>query len=84
VLATHADFFAFDQGILERAASVISIVIVGALFVFAKIYGGNGRRDNWLTRPILSARNGRVEFFPKRWDPAYGPRPEPTPVIGHA
>jgi hypothetical protein len=62
-------------------ASVIFIVIVAALFVFLKLYGRNGRRDNWLTRPIMSGRNGRVEFFPKRWDPSEGPRPERTPVI---
>lgn len=58
-------------------ASWIFIVIVAALFVFLKLYGRNGRRDNWLTRPIMSNRNGRVEFFPKRWDASDGPRPEP-------
>jgi hypothetical protein len=62
-------------------ASVIFIVIVGGLFVFLKLYGRNGRRDNWLTRPIMSARSGWVEFFPKRCDPSDGPRPEPTRVI---
>jgi hypothetical protein len=60
--------------------SVIFIMVVAALFVFALLYGRNGRRDNWLTRPIISSRNGRVEFFPKRWDPSNGPRPEPTPA----
>jgi hypothetical protein len=62
-------------------ASVIFIVTVAALFVFVKLYGRDGRRDNWLTRPIMSARNGRVEFFPKRWDPSDGPRRDRTPVI---
>jgi len=62
-------------------ASVIFIVIVAALFVFLKLYGRNGRRDNWLTRPIMSGRNGRVKFFPKRWDSSDGPRPEPTSAI---
>jgi hypothetical protein len=59
---------------------VIFIVVVAALFVFVLLYGRNGRRDNWLTRPIMSSRNGRVDFFPKRWDPSDGPRPEPTPA----
>jgi hypothetical protein len=62
-------------------AAVIFIVIVAALFAFVTLYGRNGRRDNWLTRPIMSARNGRVEFFPKRWDPSDGPRPEPAATI---
>jgi len=66
---------------LGVVASVIFIVIVAALFVFLKLYGRNGRRDNWLTRPIMSGRNGRVEFFPKRWDPSDGPKPEATPTI---
>ena len=59
---------------------MIFIVIVAALFVSVLLYGRNGRRDNWLTRPIFSSRNGRVEFFPKRWDPSDGPRPEPAPT----
>ena len=66
---------------LGVVASVIFIVIVAALFVFLTLYGRNGRRDNWLTRPIMSGRNGRVEFFPKRWDPSDGPKPEATPTI---
>jgi hypothetical protein len=58
--------------------SVIFIVIVAVLFVFVLLYGRNGRRDNWLTRPIISNRNGRVVFFPKRWDPSDGLRREPS------
>jgi hypothetical protein len=58
--------------------SVIFILIVAALFVFVLLYVRNGRRDNWLTRPIISNRNGRLEFFPKRRDPSDGPRPEPS------
>ena len=58
--------------------SVIFIVIVAALCIFLVLYGRNGRHDNCLTRPIISSRNGRVEFFPKRWDPSEGPRRDPS------
>lgn len=55
--------------------SVIFIVVVGVLFVFLLLYGRDGRHDNWLTRPIISNRNGRMEFFPKRRDPSDRPSP---------
>jgi hypothetical protein len=58
--------------------SVIFIVVVAALFVSVLLYGRNGRRDNWLTRAIISSRNGRVAFLPKPWDPSDGPRPDPS------
>jgi hypothetical protein len=57
---------------------LIFIVIVGALCVFLVVYGRNGRHDNWLTRPIISNRNGRVEFFGKRRDISDGSEPKPS------
>ena len=58
--------------------SVVLVVVVGALCVFLVFYGRNGRHDSWLTRPIISNRNGRMEFFPKRRDVSAGPGPKPS------
>jgi hypothetical protein len=57
-------------------AGVIFIVAVGLIYVFVTLYGRSGRHDNWLTRPIISNRNGRMEFFPKPRDASDGPRSE--------
>jgi hypothetical protein len=29
----------------------------------------HGKSDNWLTRPIIGGRNGRIEFFPEPGKP---------------